>query len=296
MTYPITIEESYLRSCEILSQDTKHNPGMYQIGEGFPAQNQDFFAKSLTLLLGELGFLQAFLWNEKILFEFGYRILSAQKMDEKLRGMSAKIFREYMVAKPVPTGELSKSGLELETYIARHGEPHSGILVLFVKEKSREIPKEEYRRFSQFLASFQFALEDMTSNYIPIFSDLTQHFVERIQSSLETVDFGVVTHFQIQDLNPYFSAMGQQKSFEILKTIQLKLQSQLKKEDLFLHQGPKNFFAYSPQCNSEVVLKRFEEVFLQIEHLIVDYRMRFLEIRRGEPIREKFLDFSADLV
>ncbi|MCC5816253.1 MAG: hypothetical protein JJT78_15990 [Leptospira sp.] len=255
----------------------------------------DYFSRTLSLELENSNVLQAFLWKDNTLLEYGLPLLAANRVEAKIKSGHRKMFHEYVSKRMVFSGSFTKDNQEYNTFSSVHSAGRANIVFLMVIKKQRNLRDESWKRISQLLESFGFAFPGGEKRLISLYSDFSQHFLEQIQSKIQKCEFGVITHFYIQDLEKYFQAMGLQKSFEILKSIQSIIGSNIKSEDLFVHQGTRTYFIFSPKCEKEVVLKRFEEVFLQIHHLIVDYRMRFLEIKKDSNIQSEWDKFILNV-
>lgn len=285
------LSQSYLNRSEEISQDTAHIPGLYHTGDAWMNPDWDFFARSLTEELGNMGVLQAFLWKNQFLYEFGYKLLSPLKIEEKVQTNYRKMFREYLPKRLVFTGNFSRNSREYATYSSVHSPGRGNLVLLLVMEKSEKYNLSAWKNITEILESLGYALDGEEKRLIPLFSEFSENFLKKIREKMEIHPLGVLTHFYIQDMEKYFHALGMQKSFEILKTIQSILASHLKNNDIYVHQNPRSYFVYSPNCNQEIVLKRFEEVFIQVDHLIVDYRMRFLELEQSSRLEWEWNQF-----
>lgn len=290
----IALDEDYLRTCERLSTSVHHIPGLYATGDTWKTPDWNFFAQSLTQELAKMHAYQAFLWKDRYLYEYGYRLLSPSKIEEKITDLKRVVFQEYPPQKLVATGDFSYSGWEFTTYSSIHSVQRSGIVFIVILKKKSHPSAQQWQRLSQLLDSFGYALDPPQSQILSLFSDFSQDFLGRVSEDLRESKHGVITHFYIQNLEPYFEAMGMQKSFEILKSIQQVFESHMKRGDIFVHQVPRSFFVYSPGCKAETILERYEQVFLQIQHLIIDYRMRFLELDSYEGLAHRWQEFLSE--
>ncbi|WCL48147.1 hypothetical protein [Leptospira sp. GIMC2001] len=292
----IELEDVYIQTCEILSKNTSHIPGFYQTGDLWDNRDWDFFAKALTLELGKLEAYQGFLWGGSYLYEFGFRLLSPAKIEEKIINNKDKIFREYLPKKPVATGSFTKDQIEFITSTSVHSAQRAGFILILVHRKDRPVLESKWNPIVQLLENLGYAVGGGEHRYFPLFREFSDQFFARIRNQIELAGkAGVITHFYIQDLTKYFDALGLQKSFELLKEIQARIQAHLKKDDIFLHQGTRSFFTFSPGCNADIVLKRFEEVFLQIEHLIIDYRLIFREVGEDDDPKDIWQDLLVEI-
>lgn len=287
------LPQAFLEQVEILSQKEAHYPGLYQLGEGFLSPQWDFFARSLTRELMKARVLQAILWKDRVYYEYGFRLLSTIKIDSKLKKNYKKILNEYLDKKLILSGKFKKNQESFITYTSVHSRKNADFVLILVKsEADSNIPLDIWLRIVQLLESFGYAVGGREERFVGLFQDFTKHFLNEIKRILSTgVEYGVVTHFYIQDLDKYFHSLGQQKSYEILKTIQTLFASKVKSEDIFVHQDKRSYYLFSPLCKKEVVLKRFEQFFLQIQNLIIDYRMRFWEVTRDTDLEKEWMEF-----
>lgn len=290
----IELAEDYVTTCETLSKTTNHIPGLYITGENWKAPQWDFFAKEISIELGRMNVYQAFLWNGSYLYEFGYRLLSPTKIEEKIQSLKRKMFQEYIPNRLVATGSFEKEGLGFTSYSSIHSLDQSGLVLVLVCKKDQSPAAQDWGDLVQLLESLGYAIGGKEKRFLPMFSDFSKNFIDMIRLAIPDGKTGVITHFFIQELDKYFEAMGMQKSFEILKSIQHLLKNHIKKEDIFIHHNARSYFVFSPDCNSETVLKRYEDVFLQIQHLIVDYRMSFLEVQSTTNFEEEWARFLVD--
>jgi hypothetical protein len=118
------------------------------------------------------------------------------------------------------------------------------------------------------------------SNYHPVFSKFKENLKNKIISYpyLGRVR-GVLAHFQIEDLNSYCKIMGEEFSKNILTEISNTIQKKLKKSDIFYTLSPRSYLAYLPDCDVKPVIQRFEDLFLKINPITIQYKLDFYEIK-----------------
>jgi len=294
-TDPITMQDlsqSFLETVEKISKEVAHLPGLYQVGEVWRTPEWDFFARTLTLELAATHALQALLWKDQFLYEYGFQILSPLKIETKIRFNAKKMLKQYIPGKLLDSGKISLRGQSYQICTSVHSPGNADfiLVVVFLSEGKKNL--DSWKRVSQLLESFGYVYGKKDRRFVPLFDEFSESFLRQIQKKFASgYEYGVVTHFYIQNLEKYFRAMGFQKSFEILKTVQSIFGSYVKNEDIFVHQDTRSYYVFSPQCRKEMVLKRFEQVFLQVHHLIVDYRMRFWEIHPDTDLRKEWVEF-----
>ena len=88
-----------------------------------------------------------------------------------------------------------------------------------------------------------------------------------------------VSHFLMQDPSQYFEVLGEHRSGEIIKDIKNTIGNHAKKTDLLLSLNPRSFLLLSPGMESGQVRQRFENVFFQINSLVLDYEVYSHTIR-----------------
>ncbi|XDD48650.1 hypothetical protein AB3N59_09260 [Leptospira sp. WS92.C1] len=113
-----------------------------------------------------------------------------------------------------------------------------------------------------------------------LFEEFSEQIIKDIRNSLSNEM--VVTHFRFQDLYSYFKLLGEQRSGEIIRELKSIIQAHLRPYDKLYVLDPRSILTLSPDCKTEVVQARFDEVVFQVNHLIVDYEIQFLEL--GSPI------------
>ncbi|EMY78881.1 hypothetical protein LEP1GSC060_1110 [Leptospira weilii serovar Ranarum str. ICFT] len=126
------------------------------------------------------------------------------------------------------------------------------------------------------------------------FEEFSNQIVRDIQNSLSNEI--VITHFYFQDLHPYFKLLGEQRSGEIMKELKSIIQAHLRPYDKLYVISPRSILTLSPDCKTEVVQARFNEVVFQVNHLIVDYEIQFMELDSPidsiEPIWKELIVYS----
>ncbi|EQA43337.1 hypothetical protein LEP1GSC050_1327 [Leptospira broomii serovar Hurstbridge str. 5399] len=132
----------------------------------------------------------------------------------------------------------------------------------------------------------------ITKTQIPdVFEEFTNQFLRDVKNSLSTEM--VLTHFYFQDLSQYFRLLGEQKSGEILTDLKSVIQAHLRPYDKLYVLNSRSFMTFCPDCRLDIVKSRFDEVIFQVNHLIIDYEIRFLEITEPldsfRPVYEKLL-------
>lgn len=288
------LKEDFLTICDQLSQELGQPDPHFKIIESWDNDSWDFFGKAIALKAAELGIFQSILYQDSILYQSGFQLLNLDKINAKLEKWKHKAFRENSPQKRIQTGSFSVAGHDFQIFSSIHSVHNSKLILIFVIEKGAEIPTEKWKEFVQLIENLGFALGGKKNIYEPLFTDISERFLHRVQNELIESGTGVLTHFYIQDLNKYFENMGMQKSFEILKAIHTLLQSHLKKDDSFIHVSPRSIFTFSPRCTSQIVLERFEDVFIQVHHLIIDYRMRFREVTSDSDLKQVWSELVLD--
>lgn len=288
------MQEEYAKICDLLSAKAVHPTNYYSILEGWEDARWDFFGKAISIALAELGVYQAVLFQEKVLYEFGFRLLDLEKITSKLNPWKHRAFREYTIHKRMPTGSFESMGQSFRSTTSIHSLDHSRLLLVLVFGKSATVDEEKWEQLSSLIENLGFALGGRKNQYEPLFTEISDRFLNKVEQELQESGTGVLTHFYIQDLEKYFEPMGLQKSVEILKSVHTELQAHLKKHDSFIHVSARSIFTFSPRCNSQIILDRFADVFIQVHHLIVDYRMRFREVTTESNLKEIWEDLVMD--
>ncbi|ABJ79055.1 MULTISPECIES: hypothetical protein [Leptospira] len=123
------------------------------------------------------------------------------------------------------------------------------------------------------------------------FEEFSDQIIKDIRNSLSNEI--VITHFHFQDLYSYFKLLGEQRSGEIMKELKSIIQAYLRPYDKLYVLNPRSVLTLSPDCKTEVVEARFDEVVFQVNHLIVDYEIQFMELNSPidsiEPIWKHLL-------
>ncbi|EMO71492.1 hypothetical protein [Leptospira santarosai] len=126
------------------------------------------------------------------------------------------------------------------------------------------------------------------------FEKFSDQIIKDIRNSLSNEI--VITHFHFQDLYSYFKLLGEQRSGEIMKELKAIIQAHLRPYDKLYVLSPRSILTLSPDCKTEIVEARFDEVVFQVNHLIVDYEIQFMELNSPidsiEPIWKHLLASS----
>jgi hypothetical protein len=124
-----------------------------------------------------------------------------------------------------------------------------------------------------------------------LFEEFSDQLLRDIRNSLSTEM--VITHFRFQDLYSYFKLLGEQRSGEIMKELKAIIQAHLRPYDKLYVLNSRSILTLSPDCKIEIVQARFDEVVFQVNHLIVDYEIQFMELNSPleslEPIWKELL-------
>lgn len=290
----LQLKKEFLDICDELTQDLGQLDPHFKVVEAWDNESWDFFGKAIAIKAAELGIFQSILYQDSILYESGYRLLNPSKINAKLEKWKHKAFREYAPNKKISTGSFGAAGKQFEIFSSLHTVHNSKLIFIFVLAQGAEIPDEKWKEMVRLIESLGFSLGGKKNIYEPLFTDISERFLRHVQNELIESGTGVLTHFYIQDLNKYFESMGMQKSFEILKSVHTLLQSHLKKDDSFIHVSSRSIFTFSPRCTSQIVLERFEDVFIQVHHLIIDYRMRFREVTSESDLKQVWTELVLD--
>ncbi|RHX86912.1 hypothetical protein [Leptospira stimsonii] len=124
-----------------------------------------------------------------------------------------------------------------------------------------------------------------------LFEEFSDQILRDIRNSLSNEI--VITHFRFQDLYSYFKLLGEQRSGEIMKELKSIIQAHLRPYDKLYVLNPRSILTLSPDCKIEIVQARFDEVVFQVNHLIIDYEIHFMELNSSietlEPIWKNLL-------
>ncbi|PJZ69496.1 hypothetical protein CH373_16245 [Leptospira perolatii] len=109
-----------------------------------------------------------------------------------------------------------------------------------------------------------------------VFEEFTNQFLRDVKNSLSHEM--VLTHFYFQDLSQYFKLLGEQKSGEIIEELKSVIHAHLRPYDKLYMLSTRSFMTFCPDCRLEIVKSRFNDVIFQVNHLIIDYEIKFMEI------------------
>ncbi len=131
----------------------------------------------------------------------------------------------------------------------------------------------------------------ITSNYFPLFTNLKTRLKENILSyPYKGKIMGVIAHFEFDDLSPYCSLLEEEFAKNIGKSIRQTIQKKLKKTDALYTLSPISYLAYLPDCEVSPVVQRFEDLFFKIDPIMIQYNLKFYEIKPSNVNDYSYLD------
>jgi hypothetical protein len=130
-----------------------------------------------------------------------------------------------------------------------------------------------------------------TSNYFPLFTNLKTRLKENILSyPYKGKIMGVIAHFEFDDISPYCSLLEEEFAKNIGKSIRQTIQKKLKKTDALYTLSPISYLAYLPDCEVTPVVQRFEDLFFKIDPIMIQYNLKFYEIKPSNVNDYSYLD------
>ena len=130
-----------------------------------------------------------------------------------------------------------------------------------------------------------------TSNFYPLFTNLKTRLKENILSyPYKGKIMGVIAHFEFDDLSSYCSLLEEEFAKNIGKSIRQTIQKKLKKTDTLYTLSPISYLAYLPDCEVSPVVQRFEDLFFKIDPIMIQYNLKFYEIKPSNVNDYSYLD------
>lgn len=154
-----------------------------------------------------------------------------------------------------------------------------------------------YQNYDRFLQHRQYqerSLETLGSymSYLPrnqskeiVFLDLFQRVYERVKKTTQVMlgngEPVTLTRIQFQSFSEYLFHMGERSYRSILSELRQYFQQRIKQRDQLYVLSPREFLLVSPQCDANVIYKRFPQRYIEARGLILAMRVMPLTITRS---------------
>lgn len=136
---------------------------------------------------------------------------------------------------------------------------------------------------------YSYQVSYLVEDYPNLFHEfLSQLKIDINHNFSNSMEYGVISKFYLQDIRPYYGVMGEETTGMVLDYIQSTLQSKMKDIDYLYRPGQRTLVTFSPNCNEEVIKKRFDSLFFQYKYLIINYRLSHLMVRKPILNEENF--------
>ncbi len=255
----------------------------------FPNDNyESFFKKSLLYSFFASNCLYGCIIEKgRLIFEFGAKSKFQDCLNSVINqneGMDLTFDEDF--PKEIHSGAL---GTDYKLFMIKSVLKESKAEIYFFIHKNLKLNHDSAQIIHSLIKRFYLNLPGkLDSRYKDFFGEFENRFLYQINSFSFANQKGVIANFYVQDLKPYFLAMGEHRSGEILEEIRLIILSYLKKGDLLFRISQRSFLTYSHNCTIEIVKQRFDDVYFQIKNLIVDYEIFFFPVEKKVESSEEF--------
>ncbi|MBE7411271.1 MAG: hypothetical protein HS129_04280 [Leptospiraceae bacterium] len=221
--------------------------------------------------------------NKKQIFEFGenskFSNLINKNLDKEEHLSIHKISDKDIFLKQLNANSFGEKNINL--FYSTSSLKESKVEIFFIEDKGFKLNIESVEMIHSLINRYYLCLPGkIDKQYRNFFGEFENLFLSQINSYSYEKKTGVIANFYIQDLGPYFTAMGEYRSGEILEEVRLIILSYLKKGDLLYRLSHQSFLTYSYECDIESMKHRFDDVYFQIKNLIVDYEIYFYPVTK----------------
>jgi hypothetical protein len=256
--------------------------------------SQSFVERSLVYLFTLSSIYQSHIIINGIeRFQFGVELEKKEKYikyyeDHKNQFRSIHFSDEFELRN---IKEISVKDSVFNVFAINHYENKDFLLLIVVPIQIMDFSGTIKRLISLAFNYFAAQKKNQSTNYIPAFSNIKSILKEKIISyPYKGKILGVLALFEIDDLSYYCEVLGEEFAKNTSKSIRNSIQSKLKKTDSLFTLSPKSYLAYLPDCEVAPVVQRFENLFFKIDPIMVQYNLKFYEMKPSHVNDFSFLD------
>jgi hypothetical protein len=187
--------------------------------------------------------------------------------------------------------EISVKESIFNVFTINHYEDSSFLMIIVVPAQIMDFSGSIKKLISLSYNYYSYQKSFTTSNFFPLFTNLKTRLKENILSyPYKGKIMGVIAHFELDDLSTYCSSFEEEFVRNIGKSIQQTIQKKLKKTDTLYTLSPISYLAYLPDCEVSPVIQRFEDLFFKIDPIMIQYNLKFYEIKPSNVNDYSYLD------
>ncbi|MEM7181987.1 MAG: hypothetical protein AAF518_13805 [Spirochaetota bacterium] len=133
---------------------------------------------------------------------------------------------------------------------------------------------------------YQYLPSRLVEDYPGVFADFISLLKKKVNDSFRRGEsHGIISKFKLQNIKPYYGVMGEETTGIVLDYIKSSVKGRLKDDDLLLRPDQRTIITYSPNCDEQIIKKRFESLFFQYQYLIINYKVSYLNVE--SPIEDE---------
>ena len=147
----------------------------------------------------------------------------------------------------------------------------SGIVPALLEEFCREILAKEILPLAQ---NYYFAIPGVHDRrHDNLFDQVVSLATQIIDANLQIGLPVSFTHFNFQNLESYFDFVGQHRSLDIIQKIEDMIRENLIPQEMLITMAPHSYLVITPGEKSDLIRKRFRDIFFHIESLVLDFSL-----------------------
>jgi hypothetical protein len=129
-------------------------------------------------------------------------------------------------------------------------------------------------------------LEEPDYNYINLHSFLEKTVNDILETNLDKDQPVSVTIFHFQKFDLFFRVVGEHLAQDIIDEIGKLIRGCLEEGELYYQISPRIYVVISENSTEKTLKARFKKLFFQVKGLILEYKMKFMEIREISQMPE----------
>lgn len=145
----------------------------------------------------------------------------------------------------------------------------TGIIPTVVRPKVSIILHEELETF--LINHYGYRPDLYRAQPLDIWSPLEEHLIETIRRSYHLKSSVTITHIMFQRMGQYFEHMGEMRSYDTLKKIEMTINSNLMEDEVMIRICPLSYFVLTPGSSTEDVRRRFRKLVFYVDSLVLDF-------------------------
>lgn len=234
----------------------------------------EYHIRRMTQSFYSLGVFSAYLLIEK---ETVFRLGASRKEESLLKQILTNFSQLQTDTKPLAPEKIAnweEDGKKLQAVLIRF--PHRELFIfgIVLQEAWEEHPRNRWLHLSESVLTYlSIGIPKRTKNLLS-FRSFTEVFRKKVMESLTNHESGVLAHFYLQDLSPFFKPLGVVKSQEIIREVSATVKAAAKPGELLFQLNIRSFFLFCPGETMDHSNERLQIIYFPSKHLILDYKLK----------------------